>query len=233
MTPTPEQRFLGLSGAPDDRELLALPVEGALRSGQIEAALERRLDVIARHPLSGSAEARRLAAHLEAAADRLQAEIALEGSGPLHPAAAQRAAKRIGAVTKRDEAVPAVVVAPKGVRRAGSGLSAEDLTEFDRLALAVLVVSGGWNATSAKRLGIVAESHGVSVADLNRVVVGLTRFLSEGEGLRGAMGAVGTEARATFLAPSRASRGDAMERAEVEFGGLPAVRELIEFVRSW
>jgi hypothetical protein len=223
VTPTPEQRFLGLSGVPDDRRLLALPSEGALRSGQVEAALERRLDEIARHPLSGSVEAQRLTAHLETAADRLQAAIALEGRGPLHPSAARRAAARVGSVTKRDEHAP-VVVAPKAVRRSGSGLSAEDLTEFDRLALAVLVVSGGWNAKSAKRLGIVAESHGVSVADLNRVVIGLTRFLSEGEGLRGAMGAVGTEAQATFLAPGRGARADAME------GAVERVLERIDVV---
>ena len=71
MIPTPEHRFLGLAGVPDDRALLSLPAEGALKSGQVEAALERRVDEIARHPLAGSVEARRLIAHLEAAADRL------------------------------------------------------------------------------------------------------------------------------------------------------------------
>ena len=67
-----ERRFLGLEGAPDDRALLGLPDEGPLKSGQIEAALERRIDEVARHPLAGSPEARRLLAHLEGAADRLQ-----------------------------------------------------------------------------------------------------------------------------------------------------------------
>ncbi|MBI1302266.1 MAG: hypothetical protein GC172_00485 [Phycisphaera sp.] len=219
-----ERRFLGLEGAPDDRALLGLPDEGPLKSGQIEAALERRGDEVARHPLSGSPEARRLLAHLEGAADRLQAAVALEGRGPLHPNAARRAARNLsaqGGVRPGAEntgavgsaAPKAVVVAPKAIRRGGSGLSAEDLTEFDRLALAVLVVSGGWNATSAKRLAIVAEDHGVSVADLNRVVLGLTRFLAEGDGLRGAMGAVGSTARATYLAPSRIGRVDAAEGA--------------------
>ncbi|MEY3141807.1 MAG: hypothetical protein RLY21_300 [Planctomycetota bacterium] len=212
MNPTPEHRFLGLAGVPDDRQLLSLPAEGALKSGQVEAALERRIDEIARHPLAGSVEARRLISHLEAAADRLQATIALEGRGPLHPGAARRAAHRVALATKAAESATAVVV-PKALRRVGSGLSAEDLTEFDRLALAVLVVSGGWNATSAKRLSIIAEDHGVSVADLNRVVLGLTRFLSEGEGLRGAMGEVGAEARTTFLATSRISRTAATEGA--------------------
>lgn len=212
MSATPEHRFLGLSGVPGDRELLALPADGQLKSGQVEAALERRVDEIARHPLSGSAEARRLVVHLEAAADRLQAAIALEGRGPLHPMAARRAAKRVSLATRsKDDA--AAVVAPKVLKKVGSGLSAEDLTEFDRLALAVLVVSGGWNATSAKRLSIVAEEHGISVADLNRVVLGLTRFLSEGEGLRGAMGAVGSEAQSTFLATKRSDRAAAAEGA--------------------
>jgi hypothetical protein len=212
-----ERRFLGLEGAPDDRALLGLPDEGPLKSGQIEAALERRIDEVARHPLAGSPEARRLLAHLEGAADRLQAAVALEGRGPLHPNAARRAARNLSAQPAAQpssaSAPKSVVVAPKAIRRSGSGLSAEDLTEFDRLALAVLVVSGGWNATSAKRLAIVAEDHGVSVADLNRVVLGLTRFLAEGDGLRGAMGEVGSQARATYLAPSRIGRVDAAEGA--------------------
>jgi hypothetical protein len=220
-TRSAERRFLGLEGAPDDRALLGLPDEGPLKSGQIEAALERRADEVARHPLAGSPEARRLLVHLEGAADRLQAAVALEGRGPLHPNAARRAARNLAAQGAAQApagadaaAVPKpVVVAPKAIRRSGSGLSAADLTEFDRLALAVLVVSGGWNATSAKRLAIVAEDHGVSVADLNRVVLGLTRFLAEGDGLRGAMGDVGTQARATYLAPSRIGRVDAAEGA--------------------
>ncbi|MFN5497703.1 MAG: hypothetical protein ACK5C3_14150, partial [bacterium] len=223
MSATPEHRFLGLSGVPGDRELLALPADGQLKSGQVEAALERRVDEIARHPLSGSAEARRLVVHLEAAADRLQAAIALEGRGPLHPMAARRAAKRVSLATRsKDDA--AAVVAPKVLKKVGSGLSAEDLTEFDRLALAVLVVSGGWNATSATRLSIVAEEHGISVADLNRVVLGLTRFLSEGEGLRGAMGAVGSEAQSTFLATKRS------DRAAVAEGAVERVFERIDGV---
>lgn len=234
MNPTPEHRFLGLAGVPGDRELLALPAEGALRSGQVEAALERRVDEIARHPLSGSAEARRLVAHLESAADRLQATIALEGRGPLHPGAARRAAQRVALATRSHEHA-AAVVAPKAVRRVGSGLSAEDLTEFDRLALAVLVVSGGWNATSAKRLSIIAEDHGVSVSDLNRVVLGLTRFLSEGEGLRGAMGAVGAEARTAFLAAPRMSRAATTEGAvERVFERIDTVlRDEIQSDSAW
>ena len=212
MNSTPEHRFLGLSGIPDDRALLALPGEGPLKSGQVEAALERRIDEIGRHPLAGSHEAHRLVAHLESAADRLQSAIALEGRGPLHPVAARRVAKRIGSLQRSAEPAPVVIV-PKAARRVGSGLTAEDLTEFDRLALAVLVVSGGWNATSAKRLSLVAADHGVSVGDLERVVAGLTRFLSEGEGLRGAMGAVGAQAQTTFLAPSRFGRLDRAEGA--------------------
>jgi hypothetical protein len=90
------KRFLGVDAGADDRVLLALPA-GDLKSGQIEAALEKRLDEIARHPLSGSAEAKRLAQQLESAADRLQAEIALVAKGPLHPAAARRAAKKLQA----------------------------------------------------------------------------------------------------------------------------------------
>jgi hypothetical protein len=216
---TPEKRFLGLDGTPDDRAILALPPEGALRSGQVESAYEVATDRIARHPLAGSAEARRLLARLETAADRLQSAIALEGRGPLHPAAARRAARRLereaaraaqGGDAQGNDA-PRAVVAPTAVTRPGLGVSATDLTDFDRLALAVLVVSGGWNAKSAKRLATVAGEHGVSVADLERVVLGLTTFLAEGEGLRGAMGEVGAAARASWLESPRQTASDAAE----------------------
>ena len=187
------KRFLGIDGNPDDRALLDLPA-GDLKSGQIEAGLERRTDAIARHPLGTSVEARRLVQQLEHAADRLQAEIALVAKGPLHPAAARRAAKKLqsagivaGGATGGDgraEARPVVkpaAITQDGASSAGRGLTAEDLTDFDRLALALLVVSGGWNAKSAKRLATVAEEYGVSVEHLDRIVKGLTEFLAEGE----------------------------------------------------
>jgi hypothetical protein len=212
MSMTPEKRFLGLEGGmPDDRTLLALPHDGALKSGQIEGALERRVDEIARHPLSGSPEARRLMHHLELAADRLQAEIALAGKGPLHPAAARRAAARV----QRSLTTPtkAAVVAPAAVTGSASGLTSDDLTEFDRVALAVLVVSGGWNATSAKRLAVIAEEFGISIADLDRVVQGLTEFLSKGDGMRGVMGEVGSHARSSLMSAPRTTRSDIAEGA--------------------
>ena len=212
---TPEKRFLGLeSNKPDDRTLLALPAEQPLKSGQIEAALEQRIDSVARHPLSGSAEAKRLVMLLELAADRLQAEIALAGKGPLHPAAARRAAARLrAAASAPSAAAKPAVVAPKAIARPGTGLSADDLTEFDRVALAVLVVSGGWNATSAKRLATIAEEYGVSVADLERIVLGLTDFLSQGAGLRESMGDVGDSARASIMASPRMTGADVAEGA--------------------
>lgn len=233
MSMTPEKRFLGIDRLPSsDRGALGLPEDGQLRSGQVEAALEQLVDIIARHPLGGSAEAKRLAARLEYSADRLQAEIALAGKGPLHPAAARRAARRLQAssadAAPGTSASPAspfaapsaparpAVVAPAALGRgtgAGVGLTADDLTDFDRVALAVLVVSGGWNATSAKRLATIAGEYGVAVADLEKIVLGLTQFLSEGEGLRGAMGEVGESARTTWMASPRQGRVDAAENA--------------------
>ena len=217
MSVTPERRFLGLEvNKADDRTLLGLPADGPLKSGQIEGALEARADTIARHPLSTSAEARRLLAQLELAADRLQAEIALAGKGPLHPTAARRAAARMRAretAGAAQQAAKAPVVAPKAIAKAGVGLSADDLTDFDRVALAVLVVSGGWNAMSAKRLATIADEYGISVADLEKVVLGLTEFLSSGAGMREAMGDVGDSARASFMASPRMSRADAAEGA--------------------
>ena len=217
MSVTPERRFLGIEATGlDDRGLLGLPGEGALKSGQVEAALEGHIGTIERHPLGESAEARRLIAQLELSADRLQAEIALSGRGPLHPAAARRAAARMRA--SMGEPSPqarsrAEVVAPQAIAKPGIGLAANDLTEFDRVALAVLVVSGGWNAVSAKRLATIADEYGISVADLEKVVLGLTEFLSTGAGMREAMGNVGDSARASFMTSPRLSRADAAEGA--------------------
>ena len=235
MSLTPEKRFLGLDAERfTDRSLLCLPDEGPLKSGQIEAALEAHLDVIARHPLGTGADAKRLEAKLELAADRLQAELALAGRGPLHPKAARRAAARMRAGSSGPAASPAVpgspgaapvagggdsaaprraVVAPTVISKPGLGLTADDLTDFDRVALAVLVVSGGWNATSAKRLATIAGEYGVSVDDLEKVVLGLTQFLSEGAGLQGAMGDVGESATATWMSAPRLTRADAAEGA--------------------
>lgn len=47
------------------------------------------------------------------------------------------------------------------------------LTAFDRMVLAVLVGSGGWNARSRGRLTALASQHGVSVTGLIQVVTGL------------------------------------------------------------
>ena len=215
MSMTPERRFLGIDATkPDDRALLALPVGEPLKSGQIEAALERRADEIARHPLAGSIEAKRLQKLLELSADRLQAELALTGKGPLHPIAARRAAARMQAMPTATAIKKTSVVAPTAISKPGIGLSAEDLTDFDRVALAILVVSGGWNATCAKRLAIIAEDYGVSVSHLERVVLGLTAFLSQGDGMRSAMGDVGESARTTWMAaPHTMSRADVAEGA--------------------
>ncbi len=215
MSMTPERRFLGIDATkPDDRALLALPAGEPLKSGQIEAALERRADEIARHPLAGSIEAKRLQKLLELSADRLQAELALTGKGPLHPIAARRAAARMQAMPTASAIKKASVVAPTAISKPGIGLSAEDLTDFDRVALAILVVSGGWNATCAKRLAIIAEDYGVSVSHLERVVLGLTAFLSQGDGMRSAMGDVGESARTTWMAaPHTMSRADVAEGA--------------------
>ena len=203
---------LDLESMPDDRALLGLPASGALTSGQIEAALAARMRDIRAHPLGSGHKAQRVALLIEDAADRLQAELALAGRGPLHPAAAARAARRLAAERDRDRPRGVVVSPTEGARRT-QGVSAEDLTEFDRLALAVLVVSRGWNATSAKRLASVAADFGVEVDELERVVTGLTRFLAEGGSLHGRLGEVGADARASMLSAATRTRTDRIEGA--------------------
>ena len=193
------RRLLGVAANADERTLLAIAADAVLKSGSIEAALERRVDEIARHPLSNTSEARRLIMQLEYAADRLQAALLLEGKGPLHPTAARRAAKRVVEQTSPTARTGVTVIAPNAVQPRGTGLTADDLTDFDRLALALLVVNGGWNATSAMRLAAAASEYGVEVDDLQRIVQGLTRFIAEGEGLRGSFHEVGTHASSKLL----------------------------------
>ena len=183
----------------DERKLLGLPPTGLLSSGQIEAAMGLRAQDIRHHPMGESHKARRVLHLLEAAADRLQAQLALAARGPLHPQAAKRVAARL-AVTNRT-AARLMVVSPEQRSASMGQVIARDLTDFDRLALAVLVVSRGWNATSAKRLASVADEHGVAVADLERVVDGLTRFLAEGGGVRGNIGDIGEGARLSMRSP--------------------------------
>jgi len=199
---------------PSDRVLLGLPEAGDLRSEEIEAALAQRSAEIARHALAGSFEAKRLAQQLVLAADRQQAEIARAGRGPLHPAAARRLAARVRVAAGKAAPVVRPAVVEKSIpSKSGTGLTAADLTEFDRIALALLVVSGGWNGRSAKRLAVVAEEHGISVNDLERIVLGLTEFLAEGEGLQAAMGEVGESAKSTWMEAPRSGRADAAEGA--------------------
>ncbi len=61
---------------------------------------------------------------------------------------------------------------PAGRRRARF-YDAPPLTEFDRMVLAVLIGSGGWNAESRARLVALAGVYGVSVDGLLKVVIGL------------------------------------------------------------
>lgn len=200
MSDQPSGIILGLESVrPDDRTLLALPSKGDLSSGQVEAALERRVAEISAHPLASSADAKRLLAQLELAADRLQAEIALAGRGPLHPGAARRAARRMRTLPNAPSAPGsprAGVSSPIAPQSPAAGLTGGDLTEFDRTALAVLVVSGGWNATSAQRLAMIADEHGLRQEELQQVVVGLTEFLARGGGFRGGAVEVGDAVRA-------------------------------------
>ncbi|MCA9286547.1 MAG: hypothetical protein KDA22_15085, partial [Phycisphaerales bacterium] len=99
-----------------------------------------------------------------------------------HPLAARRAP----AAPPADPGHPRRPVAPTPVAAAPSGLAPRppiglhQLTAFDRLVLAVLVGSGGWNATSRARLVVLAARHNVSVEGLLMVVSGLVRHVRSG-----------------------------------------------------
>jgi len=83
------------------------------------------------------------------------------------------------AVRRRLRALAATLV-PAPPTRARPRPVLEQLTEFDRAVLAVLISSGSWNAATRARLVGVAGSYGVSVQGLIKVVTGLSEYAKSG-----------------------------------------------------
>ncbi len=110
--------------------------------------------------------------------------------GPVDAATVEEALRRRLALLLQERSAEAES-ARRLLRRAARELlspapaapSVRGITEFDRLVLAVLIGSGGWNAASRARLVSLAAAYGVSVDGLIKVVAGLARHAREGAGM--------------------------------------------------
>jgi hypothetical protein len=167
MTPGPFERFLGVDETADPRTLLGLP-PGSHDRQRIHAALIDRLEQLHRHPDGQSAEAESVRGRLREAAAALLAESA--GARPPEQPVRPRSPREV-------QATPAPPVRPLPPPR---DAARRQLTEFDRQVLAVLVGSGGWNATSRARLVALADSYGVTAGGLMKVVTGLSDYARSG-----------------------------------------------------
>ncbi len=181
------ERFIAIGKDKSARGVLGLGA-GTLSFGIVEAALARRIEKVRSHPLSDSPEAARAIGHLEALARELELEISLVGepsAAPVHPLAKQRI----------EAPSPQGSLAHTPVRPRG-GVTEEQLTEFDRVVLTILVAGGGWNPRTAAQLAALSAEHGVSSEGLHLVVAGLAKFMRDGgaAALRKDLGSVGVSA---------------------------------------
>lgn len=152
----PAARFLGVALDADEFELLGLP-PARYSVAEIEHAHRSQLERVGRHPDAGSDDARRVREALREAARRLK-----EQTRRAVGAEAGRAGEGRGSARRAG-----------GYRRATTTTAPRELTSFDRAVLAVLISSGGWNASSRARLVELAASHGVAPEGLLKVIRGL------------------------------------------------------------
>lgn len=208
MSHPPLMRFLGLDEHSSDRSILGLSPHEISSSQLIASALDQRLADLDRHPGARTPAAAAVRRRLGEAAGRLMASLtvaATESNPPFMDPAEEL--RQLHAVTpappppiaeqlrRRSEDMDAdapdeeeVVVVensePIDTRiqplQPGTGTVAT-LTEFDRTVLAILVGSGGWNASSRGRLIGLAAQRGLKPAMLMRIVSGLAELLQGGE----------------------------------------------------
>lgn len=156
----PFQRFLGVDEEADAAALLGLD-NGPVDAARIEEALRLRLAKVYMHPDGRSPDAEQVRSALRTAAAELKgARVRVPSSAPRHPSSLH--SRRMG------------------VPRPRSAAMLMNLTAFDRMALAVLVGCGGWNAASRARLVALAASYGIAPQGLMHVLRGLADYARNG-----------------------------------------------------
>jgi hypothetical protein len=206
MSRDPFQDVLGVPADAGPLELLGLDPDAAdtfpLR---IEEALRARLAAVFEASGISRADAARIRRRLRKAAREIRSgrrpAVAAAGAPEPEGDPVGDGRRRSGARRRRAR------VAPPG--------PPQELTEFDRRILAILVGCGGWNAASRARLVALAASWGVTVAGLLRVIGGLGEY-ARGGGLKAARGARRVESRPQEpLKP--AAEPEVLERIASEF----------------
>jgi hypothetical protein len=194
----PLKRFLGLDETDDPLALLGLR-RGTQSAAEIDAALARRLAMIADHPDGRSLDATAVNLRLRRAAAALKTTPSVPTAPPASAAPAAPAppppAPRAAAEPVRPRsfehtlnprppaplppptAMPATP--PRPLPRAHARPRIR-LTAFDQQVLAVLVSCGGWNARARSRMVAVAARYGVSVHGLLKVIRGLGEYARAG-----------------------------------------------------
>lgn len=193
MSHPPLLRFLGLEESASDRALLGIDEDTPLTSEQITAVLAERLASLDRHPGAHSPAAAIVRRRLGEAAGRL---IAGSVVVPAHatpkppPSFAGKEETEESPDVRQEDPPPPPrrVAAPRSQEKKDSGHrpirpgegSIAGLTDFDRMVLAILVGSGGWNAASRSRLIGLASRRGLNPKGLLRIVSGLAQLLHGG-----------------------------------------------------
>lgn len=185
----PILRFLGVRHGSDPRTLLGLN-RGHVQAPQIEAALRERLASVLQHPDSRSPDAELVRKVLRESAEHLKREVAESNLAtavtvpePVSVAPFLSKASKSSPPRQPASASPTPTDGTPSwltPRRPSREPMLFHLTAFDRLVLAVLVASGGWNANSRARLVALAAAHGLTVQGLIRVVQGLSHYASSG-----------------------------------------------------
>lgn len=211
MSHPPLMRFLGLDEHSSDRSLLGLSPDKVSSNQLVAKALDQRLADLDRHPGARSPAAAAVRRRLGEAAGRLMASLAVTSAesdvptgesvepaddavrlGRSSPAPPPLIAEQLRLKSEAIDVESARSEEPETVDDVGPGTTMPSpqkpgtgtvatLTEFDRTVLAILVGSGGWNASSRGRLIGLAAQRGIKPAMLMRIVSGLAELLHGGE----------------------------------------------------
>lgn len=162
----PFERFLGVPENATAHMLLGLRIDGYDKQ-MVDERLRIRLAEIFRHPDGRSDDAEMVRSVLREAAATIKRGLT----------------QQLLADHKKELALQPEWMA-KAVRSRSrprtSGVAPLNLTAFDRLVLSVLVACGGWNARSRAQLVGLAQTYGVSVQGLLRVMQGLSEYARSG-----------------------------------------------------
>ena len=209
---TPLDRFIEIGSDRSARGVLGVGA-GTTTDAAVEAALARLIAKVRAHPYADSPDAARAIHQLEAYAREVELELSLmrePSLAPVHPLAKLRIERGAGTGQNAAGFTPT---------RPRAGVTEENLTEFDRVVLTILVSGGGWNPKTAAQLAAIAAEHGVSNEGLQRVVAGLAKFMRDGgaAALQKDMAAIGVSAERAHA--SRPQKPGAVEAVMDRIGG--------------